>query len=127
MQKLFSVVPLIEGERITLRRITGADAAALERLAHPVTDLLLEIFTSESDGGNEALTAQYFGITLVQPRIVGGAQSKKGRTVASCWPFCSPVGVSLPLPSSSSWGGSVGGLLALLRRSPTGIPYLSSK
>ena len=34
MQKLFSVVPLIEGERITLRRITGADAAALERLAH---------------------------------------------------------------------------------------------
>ena len=66
---------------------------SLERLAHPVTDLLLEIFTSESDGGNEALTAQYFGITLVQPRIVGGAQSKKGRTVASCWPFCSPVGV----------------------------------
>ena len=42
----------------------------LEGLTHPFSDALLYFLLRRGERG---LAAQYFGVTLVQPRVVGGA------------------------------------------------------
>lgn len=85
---------------------------ATESIGELVTNFIGNIGLWLTVGGQ--LFIEEVMVATVQPLVDGGAQSKKGWALC-CWLSLDPAGE--PLDTGADWG----------RRSPTGIPYFSSK